>query len=105
MHDVGGVHSEYLGPLSEMGLLGLISFLVLVGAIVNTGMRVYYTAKTRLIQLLALSCLLGMITYLTHGFLNNYLDSDKTASLFWGFAAILVVLDVYYNARKPLQSA
>ena len=100
MHDVGGVHSEYLGPLSETGLIGLITFLVMVGAIVSTGMRVYYTAQTRLIQLVALSCLLGMVTYLTHGFLNNYLDSDKTSSLFWGFAAILVVLDVYFNKRE-----
>ena len=39
---------------------------------------------------------MGLTTYFVHGFLNNFLDQDKVAAPFWGFTAILVVLDVYY---------
>jgi hypothetical protein len=40
--------------------------------------------------------LLGLITYFTHGFLNNFLDTDKLSVPFWGFVAIIVALDVYH---------
>jgi hypothetical protein len=38
--------------------------------------------------------LLGLVTYFTHGVLNNFLDSDKAAVLVWGSAALLVYLDL-----------
>ena len=37
---------------------------------------------------------LGLITYFVHGVLNNYLDTDKASAPFWGFLALLVVLDL-----------
>ena len=40
------------------------------------------------------------MTYYIHGFLNNFLDTDKAAVPFWGFVAIIVALDVYHN-KKP----
>jgi len=29
-----------------------------------------------------------------HGIMNSFLDSDKIAALWWGFAAILVSMDI-----------
>jgi hypothetical protein len=43
---------------------------------------------------LAISAALGLVTYFTHGVLNNFLDTDKASAPVWGFAALLVALDL-----------
>jgi putative inorganic carbon (HCO3(-)) transporter len=43
---------------------------------------------------LAVSVYLGLMTYFIHGVLNNYLDTDKASAPFWGFLALLVVMDL-----------
>jgi len=95
--DLGNAHSEYLGPLSESGLPGLLAVLALVGASVFTGLRVIHRAREKPVSALALTLLLGLITYFTHGFLNNFLHTDKASALFWGFMAMLVALDIYHT--------
>ena len=45
-------------------------------------------------RMLAMGLFLGLITYFVHGVLNNYLDTDKASAPFWGFLALLVVLDL-----------
>ena len=44
--------------------------------------------------------LVAFVTYFTHGFLNNFLDSDKASVPFWGFAAILVLLDIQQTNKQ-----
>ncbi|MCK9498962.1 MAG: O-antigen ligase family protein [Bacteroidales bacterium] len=95
--DNGNAHSEYLGELSESGLLGILSFTALIIVIIFTGVRSYKKAKSKLIKTLSLSLLIGLITYITHAFMNNFLDIDKLAVPFWGFVAALVVIDLYIN--------
>ena len=34
------------------------------------------------------------MTYVVHGIMNSFLDSDKIAALWWGFAGILVSMDI-----------
>jgi len=41
--------------------------------------------------------MLGLITYYTHGLLNNFLDTDKASVPFWGFIGILVALDLFHK--------
>ena len=36
----------------------------------------------------------GLMTYVIHGIMNSFLDSDKIAALWWGFAAVLVSMDM-----------
>jgi O-antigen ligase len=93
-HTLGNAHSEYLGPLSEQGFIGTLSILVIIALTLRTGIRVYFNSKNRQTKILALSVLLSLITYYIHGILNNFLDTDKASALFWGFTAILVVLDL-----------
>jgi hypothetical protein len=38
----------------------------------------------------------GLISYYIHGFLNNFLDTDKASVPVWGFMAILVALRLYH---------
>ncbi len=95
--DGGNAHSEYLGLLSETGLPGMLLFIALLSVSVVVGIRIYKKHPDREARIIALSLLLGLITYYFHAFLNNYLDTDKASVPFWGFLAILVVLD---NSQK-----
>jgi len=98
--DMGNAHSEYLGSLSESGLPGMISFILVVVFIFVTGIRNYRRVTTYSMKILTASTICGLTTYLLHGFLNNFLDMDKAAVPFWGFAAIIVAVDVYYIKNK-----
>ena len=94
---MGNAHSEYLGPLSEAGVFGLLSVLLVIGTTLYTGIRVYFTSKKRSIRIFSLAVLVGLVSYYLHGLLNNFLDTDKISALFWGFTAMLVAMDVYHR--------
>ncbi|MFW5656601.1 MAG: O-antigen ligase family protein [Bacteroidota bacterium] len=93
--DMGNAHSEYLGPLADSGVLGTLTFLGVVLTTLVIGIRAYKQAKNLKIKYFAMVSLLGLITYYLHGFLNNFLDTDKASAPFWGFTAILVVIDLH----------
>jgi putative inorganic carbon (HCO3(-)) transporter len=97
--DGGNSHSEYLNPLCEMGLIGLLSILYLFYQVLNTGFNLFYTAHKPRVRLMALAILLGMITYFIHGLMNNYSETDKIAVLFWGGFAMLTAMDLYHNPK------
>ncbi len=94
--DKGTAHSEYIGPLAETGIPGLITFLAIVILAIYTSAKVYYKSKSQSTKTYSMIALASLVTYLIHGFLNNFLDTDKLAVPFWGTIALIVVLDVYY---------
>jgi O-antigen ligase len=96
----GNAHSEYIGPLAESGVLGSVSFILIAVLGLITGFRVYHKLEDKQLKWLVLGVILGLITYLSHGALNNFLDTDKASALFWGFLAVFVSLDVYYLPDK-----
>ncbi len=96
----GTAHSEYLLILSEEGILGLVSLLTIFILISVTAVRVYREAEEAFVKKLVLLMFLGLITYFTHAFLNNFLDTDKAAVPFWGFVAAIVSLDIYHKENK-----
>jgi O-antigen ligase len=98
--DHGNAHSEYIGPLAESGLPGLLSVLFILITVIYTGLKVYRNAGNRQTRLLSLSATLGLITYFVHGTMNNFLNTDKASVPFWGFVAIIVALDLYYNTKE-----
>jgi len=101
--DRGNAHSEYFGPLAESGLLGMLTFIGVVLFIIITALRVYKEAENKEIKLLSLVLLLGLFTYLLHGIMNNFLDSDKASIPFWGFVAAIVAMDLYHRKSVPKQ--
>lgn len=100
MGDRGNAHSEYIGPLCESGVLGALTFIAIVICTLFTGFRLYYTIQDNETKKLVLVTLLGFITYIVHGALNNFLDTDKASVHFWGFIAMLVAIDVYHKNRE-----
>jgi putative inorganic carbon (hco3(-)) transporter len=103
--DLGNAHSEYLGPLAEMGFPGMIIVVIMAVLIIITGERTTRRASTKELRWISLGITLGFITYLFHGFLNNFLDTDKASVLFWGFMAILVAIDIYHSPTKHQEVA
>jgi len=93
----GNAHSEYLGPLSEAGVFGMLSILLVVITTVYTGIRTYFTSRRRSIRIFSLAILVGLFSYYFHGVLNNFLDTDKLSALFWGYTAMLVAMDIYHK--------
>ncbi len=100
--DRGNAHSEYIGPMAEQGVIGVLCFLIVCVTAIYTGARVYLNCENKNLRSLNLAVLLGLITYLIHGTLNNFLDTDKASAPFWGFIAIMVTLDAYYTNREKL---
>ena len=95
----GNAHSEYLGPLAEQGLIGMLLVFVLIGLIMYYGITVYNRMPKGEVRVLLLVSILGLVTYFAHGFLNNYLDTDKATVPVWGLTALIVMLDLKYPKK------
>lgn len=100
--DLGNAHSEYIGPLAEQGILGLVTTLILIITVLYTGIKVYQKAKNKEIKLYSLVAVLALVTYSVHGFLNNFLDTDKASIPFWGFFAMIVAMDLYHKDKEVI---
>jgi len=100
--DMGNAHSEYIGPLAESGLPGMLIMISLVVSFFLTGLRVYRKSESPEVRLLSLITLLALMTYFIHGILNNFLDTDKASIPIWAMIAMLVSLDLYH--RNGLQT-
>lgn len=95
--EVGSSHSEYLGPLSEQGLPGMILFmLIAIMVFVNASKYILKTAN-KSGRIIATGIVLGLSTYYIHGFLNFFLDTDNASVPFWGCLAALTALQVYHK--------
>jgi putative inorganic carbon (hco3(-)) transporter len=100
----GNSHSEYIGPLAETGVIGLLSVLGIIITSFLTAGKLIYHSKSKKTRIFAIAIALGLVTYCFHGTLNNFLDTDKASAPFWGFIAMLVMLDISQkeNTLAPL---
>lgn len=103
--DRGDAHSEYLGPLSESGVIGALTIIIIVILVLNRALRVYKESPHPEVRMLALSSLLALTTYFTHGALNNFLTRDKLSVPVWGIMAIIVALDIYHKYQTDKTKA
>jgi len=101
--DGGNAHSEYLGPMAESGLLGLLSYLLLISIVIYTAVNTYTRLTDTRLRAIILAALTGLVTYYIHGFLNNFLDTDKISVPFWGFTAMIVAIDIISRKQKTEQ--
>jgi O-antigen ligase len=97
--DGGNAHSEYIGALAEMGVIGSFIVVLLVIVSVYKGLTTYKKAKNKESKILVLAATLAIISYFVHGVLNNFLDTDKLAIPVWSCLAIITVIDVYHSGK------
>lgn len=98
--DGGNAHSEYLGPLAEQGVPGMLIMVLLVGFIFYKASILYIQLDDPELKRLVMMVMLALVTYFTHGVLNNYLDTDKASVPVWGMTAIIVAIELYYKEKK-----
>lgn len=100
----GNAHSEYLGPLAEQGLPGLLIVLTILFYFFSFGYRLIYSLQHNDDKILCTGIFLGLVTYLIHGFFNNFLDTDKLSLPFWAFLAALVCFDLYSEQKGKINA-
>lgn len=93
--DGGNAHSEYLGPLAEMGVFGLLTTLLLIATIFYKGITLYnaWPEEDKETKIILLGMILALVTYFVHGILNNYLDTDKAAVPIFAMCACFIALE------------
>ena len=92
--DGGNAHSEYIGPCAETGIPGALTVIAIVIVFLVIGIKTYIYSEDKTLKLLALCMTLSLISYYVHGFLNNFLDTDKLSVIVWAAMAVLTVCDV-----------
>jgi O-antigen ligase len=100
----GNAHSEFLGPLAEQGVPGLLLVIAFVAVSCWVAVRLWLRMPPGIDRRMVGAAFFGLVTYYIHGILNNFLDLDKASVPFWGFTAMLVVMDLKYPA-KPVEVA
>lgn len=101
----GNAHSEYLGPLSEQGLPGMLLMVALVGVSLYRVTSLYRRMPAGVDRRLLLATSLGLVTYYLHGALNNFLDLDKASVPFWSFTVLIVLMDLRYPQEEASSTA
>ena len=91
--NMGNAHSEYLSALSETGIIGFFSFILVVAVIFYRSIILYLKTKELERKTLLLFMILSLSTYFIHAFLNNFLDTDKAAVPIWGICAMVIALE------------
>jgi len=95
----GTAHSEYLLALSEQGVIGFLSFVVMLIFVIKTAVKNFYLLADKRIRLLSTLLFLGLSTYMAHALFNNFLDTDKMAVPFFGLIAGIVAIDIYQDKQ------
>ncbi len=97
--NMGNAHSEYLTALSETGWPGLLFFLILIVVIFTYSIVLYHKIKCSRDQAMLMACILGLVSYFSHAFLNNFFDMDKASVPIWAFVCVIVILDLKAKGR------
>ncbi|MCS6904883.1 MAG: O-antigen ligase family protein [Bacteroidia bacterium] len=96
--DNGSAHNEYLLAASEMGIPGAILLILLFGSSLYQSIKGFFKGgELRFFYLMA-AC--SLITYYTHGLVNNFLDQDKVAIPVYLLWAMIIALDVYHLPKN-----
>jgi O-antigen ligase len=95
----GTAHSEYLLAMSEMGLLGLLGWLALLGKL----FMVVFSKKFNNYQnRYLIAATVAVSTYFFHSLFNNFLGVEKIAFLFWACLAFVNVNSEVKNGQNVL---
>jgi glucose uptake protein GlcU len=89
----------------ESGVVAGLAYLAFVLLVIRAGMNAYYASNDAEVKTLLMACMMGLISYDVHGVLNNYLDIDKTATLFWALSGMVVALSFYQKKEAPTGGA
>ncbi len=93
-------HNTYLETGVDLGVPGLLAFLVVVVAVLVKGMRLASRGQATDVQWLASGLVGGLVANLTHGLVDSALPlGHKPGIIFWGMAGLIVAADRLWQAQ------
>ena len=95
--DGGNAHSEFIGPLAEQGILGPLTFILIIIVFYVRASYLYFKLPKGELRKIVFYVILAFTTYLINGTLNNFLDTDKASIPFWAFIGIITAIDINYK--------
>ena len=98
--DGGNAHSEFLGAMSDSGIIGLLGIVIMLYVTLRYAIRLYYKVDSETDRRTIMGITLALISYFMHGVLNNYLDAEKCAVPIWIGIAMIISIGI-----KQKQSA
>jgi O-antigen ligase len=96
--DRGNAHSDYLGYLSETGIVGLFIYLSLVFSTMQLGLENIYHLNNEQ-RKLSMALFLAVCTFFIAGLFNSFIDIDKSMMLVLCAIAALVAIDLKNKAE------
>ena len=96
--DGGNAHSEYLGVLSESGIIGLLTLFLLLICVFFKIIKLYYNCLDNDIKRLLLALFISLLSYFIHSLFNNFLDMDKASIAVW--ASLAIIVSIEQNFKK-----
>ncbi len=103
--DGGNAHSEYIGRLAEIGIIGSLLLVVLIICGIYKGLTIYNRAKNKESKIIVLAATLAIIGYFVHGILNNFLDTDKLSIPIWSCFAIITAIDLFHADKENVSES
>lgn len=91
-------HNLYLLIISEMGILGVFSFVLTVFIYYKNMVKTFVYAKNKSLKVLSAAFLAGMTGYLIQGLFDNVWYNYRVYFLFWIFVAIATV--IYFRSKE-----
>ncbi len=97
----GTAHSEYLLLSSENGIFtGLIYVCLLITSVYYSIKNIALIPSSNQNYYLSFAIVMGITTYIVHGFFNNFLDTSKICFIFFAFLASITSINITLNNSK-----
>jgi O-antigen ligase len=93
----GNSHSDYLAALTELGIIGLVLWLLIVAY--SLYLPMYRYIKTN--HVLYLFLFFSLFTFYVHSLVNNFMHEDKLAGLVMIITAVLLLPTTTFKETRP----
>lgn len=91
------VHNTYLQMMIETGVLGLITFLLLIGSLLKMAFEVFTSKCSKEIRIMIMALVCGIFGVMVHGMAEHVLFNPKIIYGFWFNIAIIVMFYKLYK--------
>lgn len=81
-------HNSYLKVQSELGILGIITFIFMIVGSIRTVVKVYRNTSDKMYKLFFMGVMASLVAFLAMNLLDNLFFSPQTTTYFWVFIAL-----------------
>lgn len=90
-------HNLYLQIAVEMGVVGIIVFLLLIFTLIKMSIKVVFNSESRFVRVFTAAYVASLASILTHGVAEHIFFNPKIIISFWLIVGILINYYVLYN--------